>query len=254
MTIFGIARHEMRRLLSRRKAWALVGFIATAAIFLIAANDALVGTSVGLRPPSSPSEFVYAIGGVGAYCFLWPFCFGGTVAEDRASGLLPMLVSRAGSRTSWLLGKVLALLAVTGGATLVVSLAIAAASLAFGEPTLAYFGEMVAADQALAAASPLAYLIMSALIVWLSIASFTALSMLVGLFTHSPFVSQAGVVGLYVVSLFAFGGPLSPSSRAETLTVNAEWATLTSTLTYWLVFLVVVVATTLTITVTRGEA
>ncbi len=241
--LIGAVRHEVERLLGRRRLLAAV--IITAALsaaWVFTARQDLVAGPTGLVERTAPMLWLGSVGQTGVLLFVWPLLAGGTLAEDLHGRLAPPLLGRIGSRITWLVSKVLATLAVSLTAMGVITAAtgIAAAVAAPWDATNASI--VVPLWKQLAVSAPVVPAAAAAAVLGLAAACVTLLVMVFGALGWSPLASQAAGCVAYAALALAMPGPLNPHARSDLLGTFAPWATARSTFVYWLVVLTALVA------------
>lgn len=234
----GLVKHELARLWTRRRIYVvLAGMALVGVVAIVGDSDAMVSTAAGTMRFTAPMLFLATVDQIAFLFIFWPVAIGGTTAEDVSSGLVTLLVTRAGSRISWINSKLAAatltsLLGFTliAGIWLGASVAVAPWDLYGLSGTVSFGGTAAASHPIAAAAGVVAILVVAG-------AALAMLSALIGILTASPLMSQIGSSVLYVAAILSLPPQINPLSRASMFSFQAPWMTPMSCAVYWIVVL-----------------
>ncbi len=236
-SFWGLVVQDVYRIAMRRRVWLLLAaFIAIGLAWMIVERSAIYALPSGRMSPTGPMLAVGAIDSLVGLLLFAPLLLGGTLAEDRSTGLSRLLLARCGSRTAWVTSKLVAMLVVSLVLFVLsgVLFAGAAALLAGWDPAL--LAETIGVKTRLAA-HPFGMLAVSCVLLALATTATASLSSVTAFFVRSPAVSL--LVPVIVLFAAAVGAPakISPYIRADFLGTFFEWNTLPSVIAYWSVFL-----------------
>lgn len=230
----GLLKQELWRLLTRVRLPLLVSVMAMTGVAGMWANRAGIAVGPeGTAVMTAPMLLLDNLGNVQFFFCLWPVVFGGTLAEDLATNFSAVILTRAGTRGRWLAAKVLASLALSVAALLIVGAVWAAAAALMAPWDASTAGITVSMADALAARNPLALAFIALSVLGVAGASLAVLSHVVGGLVRSPFASQVITAVLYLVATLIVPGRFNPGSMAAGLSSYAPWATPSWVIGYW---------------------
>ena len=245
MRFVGLVKHELARLLVRRRLYLLtIGMALVGVSGIVGDSQGLVSSTAGTISPTAPMLLFGMLDQLAFLFILWPVAVGGTLAEDVGSDLKSLLVTRAGSRIAWLGSKVVAAFLTSAVAFVALAATWGATALIISPWRLAGLSGVVTFGGGVAERHPLLLIGFVLVVLALAATCVATVSSAIGAATGSPASSQVGASIVYLVCIFIAPRQFNPLSRASMLSFSAPWMTPASVVWYWSTALVLLVAAT----------
>lgn len=235
----GLVVQELWRVGLRRRVW--VVWLAFAAIGLawMRLNRGTVFVLPGGRvTPTAPMLAVGAIDALAGAVLFSPLIMGGTLAEDRATGLAVLLLARCRSRSAWVTSKIAASLALSLAAYGVLGACLAGIAAAMGPWDTSLLAQTVGVRAGEIGSHPLLLIAVACTLLALASAATVAWSTAMGFLVRSPVLALiVPVIALFAASL-VLPASVNPYVRATFLGSFFSWNTLEGTAAYWITLLI----------------
>ncbi|HET6352496.1 MAG TPA: hypothetical protein VFG89_10280 [Coriobacteriia bacterium] len=218
---------------TRRRAWLFaVAYVAMGVAWMFATRrDVYIVGAVRMHP-TGPMLAIGAVDTLSGIVLFSPLLLGGTLAEDRASGLSRLLLPRCGSRTSWVSSKFLAAFFVASAYFVTFGLLLAAAARLLSGWNMRTLSQTVGVHTRLAT-HPIALVVISCVALALAATATASLSTVAAFFVRSTAVSLLVPVLAVFAAAFVLPPELNPYVRASFLGVFFGWNTLGGVFAYW---------------------
>lgn len=249
----GLVRQECLRLALRRRTRLVAEAFVVVGIGWIAVNrSSTYVLPAGRMQPTGPMLAIGAIDSLAGVVLFAPLLLGGTLAEDRLTGLSRLLLSRCGSRAAWVSSKIVGAALFSAGFFLATGglLTGAAAAVAGWESTA--FAEAVGVQTEIAS-RPVTLIAVSCVALALASTATASLSCVAAFFARSPAVSLLVPVIVVFAGALALPPPLNPYVRAGFLGVFFDWNSLSAVFAYWSALLAVGWLSAVALSVAKGE-